>query len=196
MTKPTDKKVTIVRTHPRKVPVSTKNPKGITIVDRHPRRNHGPALGVDDIRKITTSRNRKGIVYPASDDLDFQDGNNYDELIASESGFKKAPKNPKAIGITQITPTTLKALLDPEGETKDFIFKDIRKKDLKDPEIAIPMGVRWIFRKKRLAEGKLGRPPSTDEIILEYKGLLKSKSRYQKTALNDFRKYYERLKKK
>lgn len=225
MTKPSDKKVTVVRTHPRKVPVSTKNPKGITIVDRHPRRNHGPALGSDDIRKITTSRNRKGIVYPASDDLDFQDGNSYDELIAiwvdffnetfgvtppeapldpdfikaliaSESGFKKAPKNPKAIGITQITPSTLKALLDPEGEAKDFIFKSIRQKDLKDPEIAIPIGIRWIFRKRRLAAGKLGRTPTPEEIILEYKGLLKSNSPYQEKALKNFREKYARLKKK
>lgn len=223
MAKPTDKKVTIVRTHPRKVPVSTKNPGGITIVDRHPRKIHGPALGADEIRKITASRKRSGIVYPAADDLDFQDGNKYDELIAiwvdffneifgvtpqdapldpdlvkaliaSESGFKKVPKNSKAIGITQITPATLKALLDPEGEAKEFVFTGIRQKDLKDPEIAIPMGVRWIFRKNRLAAGKLGRPPTTDEIILEYKGLLKIKNRYQERALENFRENYARRK--
>lgn len=82
MTKPTNKKVTIVRTHPRKVPVSPRNPGGITIVDGHPRRVHGPALKADDIRKITTARNRQGIVYPAADDLDFLDGNKCDELIA------------------------------------------------------------------------------------------------------------------
>jgi hypothetical protein len=116
-------------------------------------------------------------------------------LIASESSFEKSPENPKAIGIAQITPGTLKALLDPEGEAKDFIFKGIRQKDLKDPEIAIPMGIRWIFRKRRLAAGKLGRTPTADEIILEYKGLLRSTSRYQERALASFRKYYGRLKK-
>jgi hypothetical protein len=35
------KKVTIVREHPMRVPVSPKNPGGITIRDRHPRRLKG-----------------------------------------------------------------------------------------------------------------------------------------------------------
>lgn len=225
MTKPTEKKITTVRTHPRKVRVSPKNPDGVTIVDRHPRRVHGPALAADEIRKIAASRSRKGIVYPTADNLKFPDGNKYDELIAvwvdyfnevfgithpnapldpdlikaliaSESGFKTAPRNQKAIGITQITRGTLKALLDPEGEAKGFIFKNIRQKDLRDPEIAIPMGIRWIFRKKRLAAGKLGRPPTADEVVLEYKGLLKSRSKYQEKALKNFRENYARLKKK
>jgi hypothetical protein len=223
VTKTAGKKITIVRTHPRKVPVSPKNPDGITIVDRFPRHLHGPALRAEDIHSIAATRDKKGLVYPANDDLDFDDGNAYDELIAiwvdyfnekfgvtppsapldpdlikaliaSESEFKKSPKNPKAIGIAQITPATLKALLDPEGEAKDFIFKGIRQKDLKDPEIAIPMGIRWIFRKKRLAAGRLGRTPTSDEIILEYKGLLKSKSSYQQRALKNFRENYARLK--
>jgi hypothetical protein len=219
------KKVTTVRAHPRKVPTSRKNPTGITIVDRHPRRIHGTALSAEDIRSITAIRDRERLVYPTNDKLKFRDGNKYDELIAvwvdyfndkfgvtppnapldpdvikaliaSESGFEKNPKNPKAIGIAQITPETLKILLNPEGEAKDFIFKGIRQKDLKDPEIAIPMGIRWIFRKKRLAEGKLGRGATPEEIILEYKGLLKSKSEYQQRALENFREHYDVLKKK
>lgn len=225
MTKKAGKKITIVRSHPRKVAPSPKNPDGTTIVDRHPRRVHGPALNAEEIRSITAHRDRKGLVYPDGNNLDFPDGNKYDELIAvwvdyfnekfgftppeapldpdvikaliaSESGFKKDPKNPLAIGIAQITPATLKALLNPEGEANDFIFKNIRQKDLKDPEIGIPMGIRWIYRKKRLAAGKLGRTPTAEEIILEYKGLLKSESPYKKTALGSFKKYYARLKKK
>ncbi|MCM2278987.1 MAG: hypothetical protein NDJ89_13000 [Oligoflexia bacterium] len=219
------KKVTIVRTHPRRVPVSPKNPSGVTIVDRHPRRRHGPALNAGDIRSITATRDRKGLIYPANDQLGFRNGNKYDELIAiwvdyfnekfpvappnapldpdvikaliaSESGFETSPKNPQAIGIAQITPETLRILLNPEGETKDFTFKGIRQKDLEDPEIAIPMGIRWILRKKRLAEGKLGRGATPEEIVLEYKGLLKSKSAYQQQALNNFREHYAILRKK
>lgn len=117
-------------------------------------------------------------------------------LIASESGFEKNPKNPQAIGVAQITRETLKILLNPEGEAKEFTFKGVRQKDLKDPEIAIPMGIRWIFRKKRLAEGKLGRGAIPEEIVLEYKGLLKSKSDYQRQALKNFREHYAQLKKK
>jgi hypothetical protein len=226
MTRPRRKKVIAVRKHPRRVPVSPKNPSGVTVVDRHLRRISGPALEADEIREITNSRARKGLRYPAKNLLGYTDGNKYDELIAiwvdyfnekfgvtppyapldpnlvkaliaSESGFRKAPReNRKAFGITQITPETLRILLDPEGEAKDFVFKGIRQKDLKDPEIAIPMGVRWIFRKKRLAEGKLGRGATPEEIILEYKGLLKSRTDYQNNALENFRKHYASLKKK
>jgi hypothetical protein len=220
------KKVTAVRKHPRRVPVSPKNPSGVTVVDRHLRRISGPALEVDEIREITATHSRKGLKYPARDRLEFRDADTYDELIAiwvdyfsekfgvtppyaeldpdvikaliaSESGFRKDPReNRKAFGITQITPETLRILLDPEGEAKDFIFKGIRQKDLKDPEIAIPVGIRWMFRKKRLAEGKLGRGATPEEIILEYKGLLKSRTDYQNNALGSFRKHYASLKKK
>jgi hypothetical protein len=225
VTRAKKKRVTIVRAHPRKVGVSPKNPTGVTIVDRHPREVSGPALSADDIRSIASTYDRKKLVYPASDALRFKDGNKYDDLIAvwvdyfndkfgvvppnapldpdvikapiaSESGFEQDPKNPQAIGIAQITPSTLKILLDAKGEAKDFIFKGIRRKDLKDLEIAIPMGIRWIFRKKRLAEGKLGRSPTPEEIILEYKGLLRSRSAYQQNGLKNFKDHYDRLKKK
>jgi hypothetical protein len=89
----------------------------------------------------------------------------------------------------------LKALQDPKGEVKEFIFTKFTLKDLKDPRIAIPLAIRWLFRKKRLAQGKLGREPSAEEIILEYKGLLKSKSDYQKNALKKFKELYALLKK-
>jgi hypothetical protein len=46
-----------------------------------------------------------------------------------------------------------------------------------------------------LAQGKLGREPSAEEIILEYKGLLKSKSDYQKNALRKFKELYALLEK-
>ena len=55
------------------------------------------------------------------------------------------------------------------------------------------MAVRWLVRKKRLAKGKLGKDPNAQEIILEYKGLLKSKSDYQNNALKKFRKLYALL---
>ncbi len=67
-------------------------------------------------------------------------------LIFSESDFRENPPgNPKATGIIQITLDTHKILQNPKGEVKDFIFKDIRKKDLIDPAINIPMGIRWLY---------------------------------------------------
>ena len=49
------KKVTTVKEHPRKVPVSKKNPTGITIVDKHPRRLDGTYL--DRIEVVKTIKN-------------------------------------------------------------------------------------------------------------------------------------------
>lgn len=222
MTKPPSKKVTKVREHPRHVSVSEKNPRGITIVDEHLRRLPGTYLDRDEIENIFRSYDRKGLIYPTSKRLlEYKDADKYDEqiavwtdyfnkkfnerppidpdlvkaLIASESSFLVNPPNPGAFGITQITPSTLKIVQNPAGEAKDFIFNDIRQKDLKDnPAIAISMGVRWLFYKKQRATKSLKREPTPEELILEYKGLLKSKSKYKQDALNNFRTAYAKLK--
>ncbi len=94
---------------------------------------------------------------------------------------------------TGITTSTLKILQDPDGEAKDFLFKDIRQKDLYDPEIAIPLATRWLFRKKTTATNRLGHAPGTEELILEYKGLTKSSTSYKKSALINFKDAYEKL---
>ncbi len=223
MAKKASKKLTTVREHPMHVPVSKKNPTGITIRDRHLRRLKGTYLDASEIEAIFENYNRKNIIYPAKEKLSQTNSDKYDEiiavwcdyfnkkfnanplldpnvvkaLIASESDFlEDPPRNPKATGIAQITPETQRIVQDPEGEVKDFIFKDIRKKDLKNPAIAIPIAIRWLSRKKRLAEGKLGRTVDAEEIILEYKGLLKSKSEFKNKALERFRKEYGQLTKK
>jgi hypothetical protein len=117
--------------------------------------------------------------------------------MASESGFRvDPPENKKAFGITQITPDTLKIMQDPKGEAKDFIFNKIRQKDLKDPNIAIPMGVRWLFRKRATAMSQLKRAPKHEELILEYKGLLKSKTKLKNRAFEIYQEHYDILKKK
>jgi len=216
------KKITTVKEHPRKVPVSKKNPTGITIVDKHPRRLDGTYLDRIEVVKIIKNYDLKKLIYPKSGKLNiYSDSDKYDELIAiwtdyfnkkfpsdslldpdvvkaligSESDFKLDPVNPAAFGIAQITKETFKALQDPKGEVKEFIFTKFTLKDLKDPNVAIPMAIRWLFRKKRLAQGKLGREPSAEEIILEYKGLLKSTSKYKDKALKKFRELYVLLKK-
>lgn len=205
------------------VPVSQKNPTGITIRDRHLRRLKGTYLDREEIESVFKNYNRKDIIFPAAKKLEHLNSDKYDvliavwtdyfnkkfeanppldpdvvkSLIASESGFREDPSENKiAFGIAQITLETFKALQDSKGEVKDFIFTDIRKKDLKDPNINIPMAVRWLHRKKRLAEGKLSRAATAEEIILEYKGLLKSKSDEKKRALKNFRENYDKLKNK
>jgi hypothetical protein len=220
MTRP--KKITKVREHPRKVPVSAKNPTGQTIVDQHNRLIAGSYLDREQIAETKKGHPLNSVIFPNSDDLGRLNGSKYDELIAiwtdyfnkkfnekplldpnvvkalisSESDFKLDPKNAMAIGIAQITKSTLKILQDPHGEVKDFIFREIRQKDLKDPEIAIPMAVRWLFRKKQTARSKLKKAPTAEQIVLEYKGLLKSSTSYQKKSLENFREFYDRLNKK
>ncbi|AZZ38139.1 hypothetical protein CIK05_15460 [Bdellovibrio sp. qaytius] len=205
-------KKTIVHTHPRRVKPSAKN---------HLRRLPGTYLDELEIYKISNGYNLKNIQHPSAQELDFEDDNTYNDLIAiwtdyfnnlfninpkldpdmikaligSESGFKIDPKNPLAIGISQITKETLKIVQDPDGEAKDFIFNNISQKDLKKPSLAIPIAVRWLAYKKARAESKLGRPATPEDIVLEYKGLLKSKSDFKKPALKKYRELYAKLKK-
>ena len=217
------KQVTTVRTHPRQVRVSRKNPAGITIVDEYLRRIPGSYLDPEEIEKTVKEYDLKDLILPTAGKLPkYKNADKYDKLIAiwtdyfnkkfkvepkldpdvikaligSESGFDLDPDNPKAIGIAQITKETHKIMQDPKGETKDFLFSKIRQKDLKDPSIAIPMATRWIFRKRELAEHKLKRPPTDEEVILEYKGLLKSKSEWKNSALDSYREKYGKLKSK
>ena len=223
-TKLPKKRITTVHEHPRHVPVSSKNPSGITIVDEHLRRVPGTFLDADEISKITKNYDRKNIIYPTAKKLkEYPGADTYDEtiaiwtdyfnrklnanppldpdvikaLIGSESGFREDPKGNKiALGLAQITKQTLKILQDPNGEAKDFIFKKIRQKDLKNSEIAIPMAIRWLIKKQEMAERKLKRIPTHEETILEYKGLLKSKSPWKADALYNYKEKYEILKSK
>lgn len=217
------KKITTVRAHPLKVPVSKKNPTGITLRDQHIRRLPGTYLKREEIEEVFKNHRRDGILFPSAGKIPKpKSADNYDELIAvwvdyfnsklkteppldpdvfkallaSESTFRHhTPENKTAFGIAQITKQTLSILQDPKGEATEFVFSDIRQKDLRDPYIAIPMGVRWLMYKAKRAEAKLGRQPSNEEVILEYKGLLKSKTKYKGKALESYRSYYDLLKK-
>ena len=221
MAKTKSKKTTVVHAHPRHIKPSSKNPDGVTIVDEHLRRLPGTYLDEVEIYKIANGYSLKNIPQPSTADLDSPYDNTYNDLIAiwtdyfnnlfkikpkldpdmikaligSESDFKTDPKNPLAIGIAQITKETLKIIQDPKGEVKDFIFNKISQKDLKNPDLAIPIAVRWLAYKKARAESKLEHPPTHEEIILEYKGLLKSKSDYKKKALERYKELYAKLKK-
>lgn len=218
-----DKKVTRVRSHPLHVPKSKKNPTGITTRRAHnrnlnllnaedlkkifetylrkgiiyPAKNRlsksefPDADQYDDLNAVWCDYYNK--LFPPASPNAFLDPNVMKALIGSESDFLLKPKNPKAFGIAQITPATWKIVQNVDGELKDHLFKDIRRKDLMDPKIAIPVATRWIFRKRELAQKQLGRNPSPEEIILEYKGLLKSKSDFKKSAVKKFRRIYAEL---
>jgi hypothetical protein len=222
--KPAKKTQTIrVRQHTMRVPVSKKNPTGKTIRRAHNRNIQ--FLTKEDLQKIFAGYNRSKIQFPTAGKLEAKNADLYDELIAiwcdyfnklfpptppeapldpdvikalisSESDFRLDPPNPKAIGIAQITPQTWKLIQDADGELKDHIFSGILKRDLKDPAVAIPVATRWLIQKRNLARSKLGRAPTPEEFILEYKGLLKSDSAYKDNALAKFRGEYDALKKR
>lgn len=225
MAKKTGKKITTVREHPLHVPRSEKNPAGITIRDRHLRRLKGTYLDLAEIESVFRNYDHNGIVYPTNGKLkQYKDADKYDDviavwtdyfnkkfnadppldpdvvkaLIAGESSFIPDPlRNRKiALGIAQVTKKTFKILLDPKSEAKEFIFKDIQQKDLADPNISIPMAVRWLHRKKEMAASKLKRALNHEEVILEYKGLLKSSTKLKNDALEIYRSHYGLLKQK
>lgn len=218
------KKITTVREHQMKVPKSEKNPDGFAIRDQHLRRLQGTYLDSKEIESILKTYDRSDIPFPTKGKLNIYKGaDKYDDtiavwtdffnkkfnadppidpdvikaLIASESSFDSNPKQNRKIarGIAQITKSTLKIVQDPNGEAKSFIFKGIRQKDLADPNVCIAIAVRWLHRKKETATGKLGKAPSHEDIILEYKGLLKSTSAYKIAGLKKYREAYEALKK-
>ncbi len=215
-------KIVIVSEHPRRVPVSKKNPSGQTIVDRHLRHIEGQYLDLVLIDQTFKNHEKKNIIQPAKAKLFFPNEDKYDDyiavwvdyfnkklnlkfpldpdmlkaLIASESTFNPDATNKKATGLTQITTDTLKIIQDLTGESKDFVFKDIRKKDLKDPNVSIAMGTRWLAYKKQYAERLLKREATADEVIQVYKGILNDKSDMAKRIMTNYRGFYGKLKKK
>lgn len=222
----TKSKTVFVREHVRRVAVSNKNPSGRTKVDRHLRHIDGKYLDLNLIdetfKKFLKDNHKKKIQYPAKAKLGLPDEDKYDDfiatwaayfnqalnlkthvdpdmvkaLIASESTFKPNSVNKNATGLTQITTDTLEIVQDLSGEAKDFVFKDIRRKDLKDPNVSVAIGVRWLAYKKQYADKLLKKEATPDEVIQVYKGILNDKSSIAKRIMKDYRDFYEKLKKK
>lgn len=214
--------IVIVREHPRRVPVSKKNPTGQTIVDQHLRYIDGQYLDLNLIDMTFKNYDKSDILYPTKKRLNLPNEDKYDDyiatwvdyfnkklklksqldpdmikaLIASESSFNSSAVNAKATGLTQITTDTLKILQDLSGESKDFVFKDIRRKDLKNPYVSIALGVRWLAYKKSYAEKILRRTATSDEVIQVYKGILNDKSKNADAIMKKYRNFYASLKQK
>lgn len=213
-------KTIAVKEHSRRVPISEKKPLGRTIVDRHLRHIEGQYLDVKSIHEVFKKYDKSNILYPEKEKLNLPNEDIYDDLIAvwidyfnkklnlkipldpnmikaliaSESTFQPEVENKKATGLMQITTDTLKILQDLSGESKDFVFKDIRRKDLNDPNVAMALGVRWLAYKKQYAEKILKRAVTSDEVIQVYKGILNDKSKNAKEIMKKYREFYEKIK--
>lgn len=99
-------------------------------------------------------------------------------LIASESSFHPNTNIPagkgqgRARGLMQVTDSTMHILSDHHGELSNYLICFDHSK-LLDPSANICAGIRWLFRKKIIADSKLGRESTWIEAVAEFKGVLK-----------------------
>ena len=103
-------------------------------------------------------------------------------LIATESTFNskaKAP-NPKptglARGLMQLTEEATRQAKDHKLREYRDHYIDLEYEDLWDPNKNIALGVRHLFRKRETAKWVLKREPTWFEVLMDYKGRLKSKT--------------------
>lgn len=195
----------------------------VTIVDGHCRKSPGgkDIIKAEELDEIAKKHFKNLKTKVSENALQFKDGNSYNEiisgwcdywnevleakvkihpnivkaLIASESGFDNNPKAPighKAIGLMQIMPETIVYLGVNGKELKDH-FLEIKEDDVKNPNINIAAGIRWLFRKYELTEKKLKRVPTWKEVLYDYKGFTKSKTKLAQTAKSSLTKYLEEL---
>ena len=178
----TKKGTTIVKSHCRKSPLRKE------------------ILNTDEILEMF-KRNRDQITtLPKTSHIGFNNENRYDELIglwtqfwneiyqikppldpnwvkaliATESSFNPKKVNKKsyniARGLMQITKNTYWILTNSRGELKDILFR-VDQKDLFVPDVSISTGTRWLFRKREILKSRIGRDPSWEEVMWEYKGI-------------------------
>lgn len=90
-------------------------------------------------------------------------------LIATESGFNpnswNKMKGPRAAyGLMQVLKPTIFYLKEESNELKDH-FITLDQSDLNDPNLNICAAVRWLFRKKEIAEARLKKPVSWRDAV-------------------------------
>lgn len=125
--------------------------------------------------------------------------NHVKALIATESGFaaqSKATNTGKHIGLArgliQITEQTHRGLKGYKNELKDHIV-DLDLDELWDPNKNIAAGVRWLFRKRETARARIKRNPTWEEVLMEYKGRLTSKTGETQTVKKKLNQYLKIL---
>jgi soluble lytic murein transglycosylase-like protein len=189
--------------------------------------SHHEIFVADEISRIAIEHFKDIKNRPTPDDLGFLKGNAFDEfiagwtqfwneifmpkdpldpdlvkaLIANESSFRTQvdtkSKDGTARGLIQITEGSRKILADQKGELKDFLIT-VSKDEIKDPNVNIFAGIRWLFHKKNLATHHLKREATWMEAISEYKGIRTQLGRVEKAdrIMRDIAEKHTRLKAK
>lgn len=123
-------------------------------------------------------------------------------LIATESTFNpkaKAP-NPKHIGIArglmQITEQTSRNAKDHKRREYRDHYIYLEYEELWDVNKNIAFGIRHLFRKRETAKAKLKREPTWLEVLMDYKGRLKSKTQKTKEIEEKLKKLIKKLEEK
>ncbi len=125
--------------------------------------------------------------------------NHVKALMATESMFNSKARainpNPTGLarGLMQLTEkTTREARNYKLREYRDY-YLDLEYEDLWDPNKNIAFGVRHIFRKRETAKWRLKREPSWFEVLMDYKGLLTSKSQDAKISRERLGKFLKAM---
>jgi len=179
----------------------------------------------EEIHKISAEHFKDIINRPTPDDFGFPMGNAFDDfiagwtqfwneifkpkepldpdlvkaLIANESSFRTQidtkSKDGTARGLIQLTERSRKILANQKGELKDFLIT-VPKDEIKDPNVNIFAGIRWLFHKKNLASHHLKREATWIEAIAEYKGIRTQLGKIEKAGriMRDIDEKYRRLK--
>jgi len=118
-------------------------------------------------------------------------------LIATESRFNPKARPPgksprRARGLMQITSQTREILSDEAGELKDYLVNVDDRELLEDPNLNVAAGIRWLFRKRKIAQSKLGKKATWRDAVAEFKSYDDDLNNPQMLR---FDKLYERLKK-
>lgn len=90
----------------------------------------------------------------------------------------------------QVTDESVQLLKSPKELRDQFV--NLTDEDMKDPNLAICAGIRWLFRKKQLAEARLKRKISWREAVQDFKGY--SPTDKNPTGMNNFDRYLRELK--
>jgi hypothetical protein len=123
-------------------------------------------------------------------------------LIATESSFHPNGINPKnalkigpARGLMQITIDTQKRLSGERKELKDHLII-LSEDEIYDPNKNICAGIRWLFRKRETAKARLKHAPSWEDVLMEYKGKLKSNNLESKNIRKKIKRLIDELNEK
>jgi hypothetical protein len=126
--------------------------------------------------------------------------NHVKALLATESKFIKTAighnKNPKigpARGLMQITEKTSRGMQNTKEKDYRDHFIELEYEVLWNPNRNICAGIRQIFRKRETAKSTLKRDPTWFEVMMDYKGWVKGKSKHANTARSELTKYFSIL---